>query len=88
MHNIRIVSNRLCSRYLVRGFGFCDLNSPDLFPRGRARFVPMGAVSFGVEFIPPVAVAVTAPTNLIQRVVEFPLRRPFNVWGSNVDRVQ
>ena len=31
MHNVRIVSGRLCSRYVVRGFGFCDLNSPDHF---------------------------------------------------------
>jgi hypothetical protein len=51
----------------------------------------MGAVSIGVEFIPPVA-AVTAPTNLIQRAVEVPLRLPFNVltclFISNLDRVQ
>ena len=92
MHNIRIVSNRLYSHDLVRGFRFCDLNSPDLSRRRRARFVPMGAISIGVEFIPSVAVAV-APTNLIQSGVEVLLRSPFNVWGnllvtSNVDRVQ
>jgi len=91
VHNVRVVNGRFSSRYVVRGFGFCDLNSPDLSPRGRARFVPMGAVSIGVEFIPPVA-AVTAPTNLIQRAVEVPLRLPFNVltclFISNLDRVQ
>jgi hypothetical protein len=51
----------------------------------------MGAVSIDVEFIPPVT-AVTAPTNLIQRAVEVPLRLPFNVLTclhiSNLHRVQ
>ena len=66
-----------------------------IFSRGgswQVLYPSMGAVSFGVVFIPPVAVAATAPTNLIQRVVEFPLRRPFNVWVSlrmsNLHRVQ
>ena len=30
MHNIRIVSGRLSSRYVVRCLGFCDLDSPDI----------------------------------------------------------
>lgn len=51
----------------------------------------MGAVSIGVEFIPPVA-RVMAPTNLLQRAVEGPLRLPFNVltslFISNLDSVQ
>lgn len=91
VHNIRIVSGRFSSRYVVRGFRFRDPNSPDLSRRGRARFVPMGAVSVGVEFIPPVT-GVTAPTNLIQRAVEVALRFPFNVltclFISNIDTVQ
>ena len=36
MHNIRIVNGRFSSRYVVRGFGFCDLNSPDLSRRLKA----------------------------------------------------
>ena len=30
MHNVRVVNRRFSSRYVVRGFGFCDLNSPDI----------------------------------------------------------
>ena len=33
MHSIRIVNGRFSSRYVVRGFGFCDLNSPDISRR-------------------------------------------------------
>ncbi len=92
MHNVRVVNGRFSSRYVVRGFGFCDLNSPDLSPRGRARFVRTGVVSIGVEFIPRVT-AVMAPTNLCQRLVELTLVLPLNVFRtflliSNLHRVQ
>ena len=33
VHSIRIVNGRFSSRYVVRGLGFCDLNSPDIFRR-------------------------------------------------------
>lgn len=82
VHNIWIVSNRLSSRYLVRGFGFCDLDSPDLFRtaigtvrRWVRRLVRMGGVSIGVDAIRPMMV-----TNLFQRLVELMLVLPLNVW--------
>jgi hypothetical protein len=93
VHSIWIVSNRLSSRYLVRGFGFCDFNSPDISRRVRAtRSVRMDGAIFvlqlNIEFIRPLM----AGTNLSQRAVEVPLRRPFNVstslFTSNLDRVQ
>ena len=33
VRNMRIVNGRFSSRYVVRGFGFCDLNSPDISRR-------------------------------------------------------
>src|SRR6516162_1663815 len=49
VHSVWIVNNSLHSRYLVYGFGFCDLNSPDTSRRFRGtRIVRMDGVLIGV----------------------------------------
>ncbi len=93
MHSVRIVSRRFSSRYVVRGFGFCDLNSPDISRRVMFTiFVQMDLISAlslqNIEVVIPVM-----GTNLIQRGVELLRVLPFNVFPrslftSNLDRVQ
>ena len=89
VHNIRIVSGRFSSRYVVRGFGFCDLNSPDISrralvtPRALAIGDPPGC-SVGR---PHNTEAITRPlilmaTNLFQRVLELTLVLPLNICRS------
>jgi len=88
VHNIWIVNNRLASRYLVRGLGFCDLNSPDLFRTAIgtvrswvSRLVWMLWVSIGVDAIRPVML-----TDLFQRFVELMLAFPLNVYPSQLSK--
>jgi len=90
VHNIWIVSNRLSSRYLVRGFGFCDLNSPDI--SRRTVVIPafvIKLVLFGmIAGLPDYAEAITrslivVATNLLQRLLELsPVALPLNVCRS------
>lgn len=91
MHNIRIVSGRLSSRYSVRCLGFCDLNSPDIYRRAlvlRIRALIIKLVLFGVIVgVPDYAEAITRPlvvvaTNLCQCFIELFLALPLNVWTS------
>src|SRR5215470_2422229 len=51
VRNVRVVNGRFSSRYVVGGFGFRDLNSPDIFrralviPRALAIRVLMGFIA-------------------------------------------
>ncbi len=91
MHSIRIVSGRFSSRYVVRGFRFRDLNSPDLSRMVRITiFCPM-LLFIIIPQNEEVILAVMA-TNLFQRCLEYTFVLPPNVyWGvvfavtSNVD---
>ena len=78
MHNIGIVSGRFSNRYVVRGFGFRDLNSPDIWQVRITIFYPM--VLFTI--IPQNADVILAmiATNLVQRCREFGFALPPNVY--------
>ena len=83
VRKVRVVNGRFSSRYVVRGFGFCDLNSPDISRRVRITiFFPMLGVFICVlqqneEVILPIMV-----TNMLQRCLEFIFALPPNVyWG-------
>src|SRR6266480_3287241 len=98
--DVWIVGDGFSSRYAVRGFGFRDLNGPDIYRRTivirRAmarliRSVPMGmriGILHSTEAILPIG------TKPIQRYVEVMLVFPLNVycWSSlltsNHHRVQ
>src|SRR5438045_6175551 len=78
VHNIRIVSGRFSSRYVVRGFGFCDLNSPDV-SRGaivrraivtRMAFVVIRLGVFARLLYNTEAILPIMATNLFQRSIE------------------
>ena len=99
MHNVRVVNGRFSSRYVVRGFGFCHLNSPDIFriasiiPRAIViKLVLIGFISRTLQNTNanlPIRVA----TDLCQRLVELTLVLPVNVFRtflliSNLHRVQ
>jgi hypothetical protein len=88
VRNVRIVNGRLSSRYVVRGFGFCDLNSPDISRRalvlrtigsGRGTsFVPIGGLIAGVPHNTEANLPMIG-TNLSQRFAERTLVLPLNV---------
>jgi len=96
VHNVRVVNGRFSSRYVVRGFGFCDLNSPDISRRVRATlFVRINVIGLVVQLNMEVIrrlVGGGGGTNLIQRFVERILVLPLNVVTSplisNLHRVQ
>ena len=81
MHNIRIVSGRFSSRYVVRGFRFRDLNSPDISRMVRITiFCPM-LLFIIIPQNEEVILALMA-TNLFQRCLEFIFALPPNeYWG-------
>jgi len=89
VHNIRIVSGRFSSRYVVRGFGFCDLNSPDFCRRAHVTTRALATFDRGGCSLgrPHNTEAITRPlilvgTNLCQRFRELMLVLPLNVCRS------
>ena len=90
VRNIRIVSGRFSSRYVVRGFGFCDFNSPDIFRRAlispsaiviklvRIGFIARTHQNTDANLRVPFGVT----TNLFQCVVELTLVLPVNVFRT------
>jgi hypothetical protein len=102
VRNVRVVNGRFSSRYVVRGFGFCDLNSPDIYRRvifRRAR-VTLSALAIRVlmgftarRLKNTDAILPIMATNLFQRLLELnPVVFPLNVCPltsdvmSNLDR--
>ncbi|SRR6266480_1509558 len=94
VHSVRIVSRRFSNRYVVRDFGFCDLNSPDIFRMARVfgaiiiKLVPIGFTA-GIQQNTDANLPIMA-TNLCQRFVEVTLVLPLNVpraltWQPNLD---
>jgi hypothetical protein len=89
VRSMRIVNGRFSSRYVVRGFGFCDLNSPDVSRRvifRRARVMPRAlAIRVLIGFIAGLlkntdAILPIMATNLFQRLLELSaLVLPLNV---------
>ena len=88
MHKIRIVSGRFSSRYVVRGFGFRDLNSPDISRMVRITIFCPTVLFMIIPQNEEVILAVMA-TNLFQRCLEFIFALPPNVYWdvviSNLD---
>jgi hypothetical protein len=87
VRNIRIVSGRFSSRYVVRGFGFCDLNSPDICRRALISPSAIVIKLVRIGFIARThqntdANLPTIVTNLCQRFVELMLVLPLNVCRS------
>src|SRR6266576_4026190 len=85
--DVWIVGDGFSSRYAVRGFGFCDLNSPDIYRRAIVtamvvvviRSVWMGTIA-GIHHSTEAILPIDTRTKLIQRVVELSLVLPLNVW--------
>ena len=84
MRNVRVANGRFSSRYVARGFGFCDLNSLDIFQR--ALVTPRAlAIRVMIGFIAGLlnntdAILPIMATNLFQRLLELsPLVLPLNV---------
>lgn len=95
--NVRVVNGRSSGRYVVRGFGFCDLDSPDVF---RWALISRRAIVIKLVLIGSTARTnqntdanlPTMLTNLCQRRVELILLLPLNICRgfiltSNLHRV-
>jgi len=83
IRSMRVVNGRFSSRCVVGGFGFCDIDSPDIFQTaigtilGTVRMVPIDdgvVIQLNLEAIRSVMV-----TKLFQRCVELILAFPRNV---------
>jgi hypothetical protein len=87
--DVWIVGDGFSSRYAVRGFGFCDLNSPDIYRRAIVsavvvvviRSVRMGMM---VGILHSAQAILPMGTKPIQRFVEVTLVLPFNVYRSSI----
>jgi hypothetical protein len=98
VRNVRVVNGSFSSRYVVRGFGFCDLDSPDF---SRRTLVILRAFIMRVVRMRCIAgrphntEAITSPlsaTNVCQRRVELTLVLHLDVCRSflrtsNLNRV-
>ena len=102
VRSVRVVNGRFSSRYVICGFGFCNLNSPDIYRRVifRRALVVLTALAIMVligfiagllkntdAILPPIM------KNLFQRLLELnPVVFPLNVCPltsdgmSNLDR--
>ena len=84
VRNVRVVNGRSSSRYVVRGFGFCNLYSPNVCrravvtPRAFAIRVLMGSIAGLLNNTKAILPIMT--TNLFQRLLELsPVVLPLSV---------
>jgi len=88
VRSVRIVNGRFSSGCVVGDFGFCDLNSPDLFLT--AIGADLGTVRDGLALVIQLdldAIRSAMGTNLLQRCVELTRALPRNVCPRTSSQV-